>query len=722
MEINKQFIHESAVYKLLNEFGINTPTFFTLDGHTSLKDAPFKEDQEVVLKGIANDLWHKSDAGVLFFEKFNAKKIEELHQKMQTTLKDTHQWIETLICEKAAFKKSDLPSEGFVSIKYDHSCGPIISLGLGGIHTEAWALELKDGILMFSPHITSPEKALKQISNHLFGKIWLGKVRQGKALTSTKQLLDFLRGLWKLAAFMETENIALMEMNPVVINADGNPTALDGVGLYHQEKLVLPEKTINPKALLDPQKIAIAGVSMKDTSFGKKILENIIASDLPKENLKVIKPNTKEILDVTCIEDITYLKEDPVDALILALPAPITVQTLEALLEQGGGAKVVYLVAGGIGDGADTEGYAEKITKLLNTKRKEKKWTPAIVGPNNLGVVLGPKRLSSLFISKKRLPLNFHTDGNIGFISQSGAFFITRFSNDPNLPIKYGFCIGNQLDLKASDFLETFKHDDNIEVIAAYTEGFDTLEALRFAKLAKELQTRRKNIVLYIGGRSLEGQAAAAGHTGSMAGNYDLEKKLFSDAGIVVTESYSDFSAAIKWLSAYPSARYPQEVAIITNAGSESVVAADQLGQRIGQTRPRLIHQITTNEKNEINNYLKKIKLNGLVSASNPLDVTPMASEQTFLKACEIYAKGTSDIIVLGMVPLTDMLNVNAEPAKELAEKIKQIAQETQKAIAVVIDSGALYDTYRTILSEAGIPIFNSLEVPFNLFNILTNN
>ncbi len=710
--MDPNFICESEVYKILENNGVTVPIYGTIKNDNDIDGLPFEDGDEIVLKGIANDLWHKSDEGALHFSKFNKDEVSRINNLIQKNLAGKYQYLETLICRKIPFKNSSsLPCEGFVSFQIDDACGVIISFGLGGIHTESWAASLKTGILMWPVSMMTPKQALAEVKEHLIGKIWLGTLRQGEALTSEKILKEFIEGLWRVASFVESNNIKLLEMNPMVLDDQGRPMALDGVGL-HAEKFEkrLPGE-INANAILNPKKVAIAGVSEKATSFGKKILDNLIASSIPNDDLLVIKPGANEFAGIKCCNDVSGLIDNPVDVLILALPAPITVETLLALCKQGGGAEAVYLVAGGIGDGADKKGFGKQVKLILSDRRSRDEWTPSLIGPNSLGIVLSPLNLSTLFISPRRLPINYYSEGNIGLVSQSGAFFITRISTDTELPIKYGHCIGNQIDIKVSDFIDIYSSDSKIQVIGAYVEGFDRGDALAFATNAKKVIAAGKPVVLYKGGRSSEGMKAAAGHTGAMAGNWDLQKNLFEKAGVIVTESFAEYSSILKWLSAFPKFKSANKVAVISNAGFETVGSADHLGEDKG--RQNLLLRMDSKIETQLNEMIEECNLTGLVSPANPFDITPMASDKAYLEATRVYYNSDADAVVTCIVPLSDMLHVFKEDKVEaLADGYREIASG-DKPLAIVVDSGALYDNYRAAFEKVGLPVYRSVELAF---------
>ncbi len=711
-----KFIHEAHVYELLSQSGILTPKYVVID---DIKDEDkykdfFKDGESVVLKGIADNLWHKSDNGALKFINFSKDNFVKNYLQIKESLASHgYKKSSVLACSKVSFKKVDLPSEGFFSIKRDRAAGVIINFGLGGIHTEFLASNFNDSILTWSYKITTPEEACRQCLEHVVGKVWTGNIRQGEELISKDTLLKLLKSFWTLAEVVDKTGIDLLEVNPVVIGEDGGVYALDGVGISSkddEEEDQLVDRKVDEKSLLSPEKIGIIGVSEKSSSFGSRILANILKSKIDNSNITVIKLNSESFLGIPCVSDISSLKESPVDALILSLPAAIKTKVILDLIEQGGGASVCYLVAGGIGDGADTDGLLEKIKWRLESARREGEWVPALVGPNSLGVVLSPLHFNSLFLAEERLPIEFKEDGNIGFVSQSGAFFVTRFSNEVDLPIKYGFCIGNQIDLKISDFVKVCATDLSIKVMGVYAEGFDELDLLNFAKISQNLKNEGRRVVLYKGGRSSEGAEAAAGHTGAMAGDFQIQYKVLEDAGVLVAESIQEFSTYLRILSHYPDIKSIKNVSIITNAGFESVVAADILGRDDFVENPGMLYKIGDSDKDALDLLVKKHRLNGLVSSANPMDLTPMASDSAYFDVIEYFCSTKTDLIIVGLIPLTETLVIEKSSALIYAKKYKEMSERYDKPIFIVIDSGKIYDDYRDAFIKAGLAVFSHME------------
>jgi acyl-CoA synthetase (NDP forming) len=715
------FIPEHEVYGYLSAVGMKVPRHFLADDESKVADAPFEEGEPVVVKGLARDLWHKSEYGALAFCDFDSGAVAAKHSEMHEKVGPRFEWLGTLIAENVGFRRArHAPSEIFISLQRDQCCGAIISFGFGGLLTEDWARELKQSLLVWPTSVYTPEEALEELCGHWLGRILLGEARQQTALTTRDKLLDLLEKLWKLDELMANEQLGLLEMNPVVIDDTGEFVALDGVGLRsadaQEEYCPVP---LQDDSFLNPRRIALAGVSAKAGSVGGLILENLRKSSLPDEGLLVIKPGVDEFAGVRCVPDVAALADDPVDILIVALPATRCVPMIETLCEQGGGAAVVYIVAGGIGDGADKEGFGERLSALIDSRRQKGEWCPAIVGPNGLGMLLSPLKLNSLFIPQSKLNVEFAPESDVALISQSGAFLITRLSRHSNLNLKYGFSIGNQLDMKLSDFMALVARDKSVRVLGIYVEGFVGGDACAVAKLVEQFRAENRHVIIYKGGRSQLGQTAAESHTGAMTGDYHVQKRLLHKAGAILTESFNQFNAVLKWMSAYPELRELGKLAIVTNAGYETVGSVDTLGD----TDTDRLYRFSEDDRAALTAILERHGMQGLVAASNPLDLTPMADEDVYFDCVEAMIGFGAGVVMLGLVPLSEQLDTHQlTQAEAFAARLRSLAQSTGRLIGVVIDAGMPYQSYKSVFERQGFPVFDGMDMGVLGINVLKNS
>jgi acyl-CoA synthetase (NDP forming) len=715
------FIPEHEVYEFLSAVGIKTPRHAFIDDENKLSGAPFAAGDPVVVKGIARELWHKSEAGALAFCDFDAEAVRALYSRMREQVGQDHPWLGALLAERVVFQRAgNAPTEIFVSLQRDRCCGAIVSFGFGGLLTEDWAREMKQSLLVWPVSAYTPAEAFEELSGHWLGKILLGKVRQEKLLITGQSLLEFLEKLWQLDTLMARENIGLLEMNPVVVDSAGDLVALDGVGLRssetHAEPCPVPLQDDN---FLKPRRIAIAGVSAKAGNVGGMILENLRQSSLGQAGLVVVKPGVDEFAGVSCVPDVAALVDEPVDILILALPASACVSIIEQLCAQGGGAAVVYIVAGGIGDGADRDGFGERLSGLIDSRRKQDQWCPAIVGPNGLGMLLSPLKLNSLFIPQSKLNVQFAPDSDVALISQSGAFLITRLSRHSNLNLKYGFSIGNQLDMKLSDFMALVARDTSVRVLGIYVEGFVGGDACAVAKLVEQFRAQGRHVIIYKGGRSRLGEAAAASHTGAMTGDYHVQKRLLHKAGAILTESFNQFNAVLKWMAAYPELKKLGKLAIVTNAGYETVGSVDTLGDN----DPGRLYVLSDENRAALVKVLQRHGMQGLVAAANPLDLTPMADEEVYIDCVRAMLEFGAGVVMLGLVPLSEQLDTKQlTQAEAFAARLKSLAREHDRLIGIVIDAGVPYQAYKAVFERQGFPVFDGMDMGVLGINVLKNS
>lgn len=693
------FLHEARAYALLAAAGLRVPRH----GFLEAGPLPFAPGEPIVLKGIADELWHKSDKGAVAFAPFDAAALQAEAAAMKARVAE-HPWIGGLVCEKVPFKRlAGLPTEALVSLKRDPDAGWLVICGIGGLQADAWAALAPP--LLWPVALATPEQALAELKSHWLGRTWLGLQRGTEALTDEAKLLAFLQGLWRAVEGLAREGVDLLELNPVVLDAEGLPTALDGVGTLGASSAGVPVAP-DPawyRALLAPRSVVLAGVSSREGTVGRIILENLQRAALPAGALRLLKPGATEFLGLPCLGSVAELAAAPADQLILSLPAPQTLEVVEQLCRQGGGATVVYLVAGGLGDGADTEGLGKRLLACLDEHRRAGKWTPALVGPNGLGLYSPDLDLNTLFIPREKLPLS-PKPGHLALVSQSGAFLITRLSRRPELGLRAAVAIGNQMDLRCSDFLKGFGGDPAVKVVGAYLEGFAPGDLGATAEAARGLRASGQRLLLYKGGRSQAGMAAASSHTGALAGDAALQASVLRRAGALLAERMEAFDGALAWLGAHPGLR-PRKVAIMTNAGFEAVASADLLAAPLGGAR------LSDGETRELEALLEAQGLKGLVAAHLPLDVTPMADEAAYLACARLILGTEADTLVVGLVPLTRRLGT-ADPAAfaPFARTLADLARRSGKGVGVAVEGGAIYDAYRQGLRDAGLPVFLSME------------
>ncbi|HND62584.1 MAG TPA: hypothetical protein PLB90_13970, partial [Opitutaceae bacterium] len=370
----------------------------------------------------------------------------------------------------------------------------------------------------------------------------------------------------------------------------------------------------------------------------------------------------------------------------------------------GGGARVVALVAGGIGDGADTQGLGAELANLLTQARAEGRWTPAVLGPNFLGHWVPGAQLDTSFIPAEKLEPPAASDGGLALLSQSGAFLLCRRSRAPWLRFGFGAALGNQLDAALPDFLRALVQDPACRAVATYVEGFGPGHLVETADAAEQLRQRGVPLLMLRGGSTRAGQAAAATHTGAMAGDCDLERALLERIGVKFAPSVAAFDAALEWLGAVALPQpHPGPVALLTNAGFESVNGSDLFGGRLEGA------SLSAAGRTALATMLEREGLTGLVTPQAPLDLTPMAGESAFLAAAEILLQ-EAGVLVIGLVPFTRRLHTDRAGAVPFAQAVAALRDRYHKPVAIAVDAGLEYESYRGAFRGLGLPVFDRVE------------
>jgi acetyltransferase len=555
--------------------------------------------------------------------------------------------------------------------------------------------------------------ALSELEEHFLGRVLLGNGRGTKAVTSRGKLKAMIDSIWKLAGIAESDGLSLLEMNPVAFDADGDARPLDAVGMRGKRA---PSRAAPPVdfigCLLAPRSVAIAGVSATPGGVGRTILDNILRCATLKGHIAILKPGAENFMGLPCVHDVSALKARPVDLLLIATPAAAAVEIVEKLIARGGGARVVGVVAGGIGDGADREGLGPRLSAVISDARRSGRWTPAIVGPNSMGHWVPGRALDTTFIPREKLPEARDAGGSLVLLSQSGAFLLCRRSRHHGLGLLLGAALGNQMDVSLPDFLNALVPVAECCSVAAYVEGFQPGQLAATVSAARKLAARGVRIVIHRAGRTAAGQMAAASHTGALLiGKADqpiIERALLSRAGVRFSETVAEFDAEIQWLAAFQKIRHGP-VAIISNAGFECVTGTDALATMNDKANGFTTATLTPATTSELDCMIMTEGLGGIVNPRLPLDLTPMARESACLGAAEILARGAAEILIVGLVPFTPRLQTGTG-ACLFAAAVASVARRCGKPIGIVIDAGDVFADFRGVFVEQGLPVFDRFE------------
>ena len=313
----------------------------------------------------------------------------------------------------------------------------------------------------------------------------------------------------------------------------------------------------------NPESIVVVGATAKEGKVGNTLLKNIISfQGKAKASVRIsaVNPKYEKILDVKCYPSVLQIEEG-VNLAVIAVPAISVPEILEQCGEKG--IKNVVVISAGFKE-AGREGAVLE-SELV---RISDKYDLSVVGPNCLGIINTHAGLNATF-GKATPP-----DGNIAFLSQSGAFALAviDWSKAANVGFSKVVSLGNKAVLDECDFIEYMAKDDETAVITLYLE--DIREGRRFMDVVRHV-TKTKPVVVMKSGRTEAGAKAASSHTGSIAGSSEAFSTAFQQAGVVEVNSIEDLFDFSLTLSRIRDVK--GGIAIVTNSGGPGVMAADAI-------------------------------------------------------------------------------------------------------------------------------------------------
>jgi len=377
------------------------------------------------------------------------------------------------------------------------------------------------------------------------------------------------------------------------------------------------------------------------------------------------------------------------------------------------------LIPGGLGETEASREPAAKMNALINDAHNNPDGGPIFLGGNCLGIVSHPGEYDSWFIPKEKLPRPRKKQRrNSAFISQSGAFMITRLSQKPWMDPTYMAALGNQNDISHGDMLRYFVDSPEVDIIGVYAEGFNDLDGLNVAKAVRDAVIKGKQVIFYKAGRSKAGRNAAMGHTASIAGDHRICEELLQQAGAIICTSISEFNDVFYLANQIHDKKIGgNRLGAISGAGFETVGMADSV---IVDGYSLQIAELQSETNQRLKEILVAKRLAALMEVRNPFDINPGADDETHLQCTEAMCDDPGvDAVVVGLDPLSPMmrtLETSQRPGFDISSEKSIVAQmpklisEQDKPIIGVMDGGDLYNLATEKLRDSGVAIFRSCD------------
>ena len=763
---NRSFLLEPEATDFLAAFNIkgSKTLYLKKDQEPRKEDIKNFRGDKVVVKVVSPTILHKTEVKGVLFPQNELPEIKKAIQEIYDEVpKNFSSWIEenpgmlpeeykgmkgeelakavkkdirgVFLTEFIPYDNEKFGHELLIGLQNSREFGPVITYGAGGIDTELYAEIFKErkAVTTYSAELLDDESIRKMIGIPAVYLKLSGQARDKKKLLSDSELIKLIEGFKEIgrryaASSPDAEFIIdELEVNPFAIY-DNHAVPIDALcRFHHRDKQSEVKKPIEKvKKLLKPASIAIIGVSQK-MNIGHIILNNIIKNGFPKDKIYVIKDGIDEIEGAKCYPSIADLPEK-VDLFIYTLPASMVPDITKDLLDRDA-AETVIVISGGLGETKGGKQIEENTVKMIADYRAKGKPTPVFVGGNCMGIRSLPGKYDTLFIPEYKM--NLQPEGglhNLAYFSQSGAFMICRLSKLKSLNPRYSITTGNQMDLSITDFVEMLEDDREIKVYAVYIEGFDDLDGIRFAHSAKRIIDSGRHVVLYKAGRTAEGKTATSGHTSSIAGDYSVCKGVLEKIGVILPHNFDEFEDIVKFLSyQYGKKISGDKIGLVSNTGFEAVGMADNLK---GDNSRLNLAQFSSKTVEKITRALAINKIDKIVEVHNPLDLTPMASDEIYdLCFRAILEEDDAAIGLISIVPLTWQVqalppgeghreDINSEDS--IVRRLIKVKREYDKPFVAVVDCGEEYDPMVKALEEGGIPTFRTADRAIRLLRKFT--
>jgi acetyl-CoA synthetase len=359
-----------------------------------------------------------------------------------------------------------------------------------------------------------------------------------------------------------------------------------------------PPPAADPTPLLEPRSVAVVGASDRPGSYADIVLRNLARAGFEGE-VWGVNPRREEVHGRPCVPSVADLPR-PVDAVVVAIPAPAVPGVIAEAAGRGCGGTIV--MSAGFGE---VEGGSELERRLREVASG---CGLPLCGPNGNGIIA--VRARAPMWGDSVAPLE---PGAVAMISQSGNVAVNAVGSRRGIRYHTVVSTGNQATLDASDWLAALCERDGVRSVALFLESDGDGE--RLAQALARCAERGVRVAVLKAGASEAGMRAASAHTGAVAGDQRVFRALIEEAGAAWARDPHELLELARVL-AEPRARPRGDggLGILTCSGGDSSVAADEAA-RVGVELPEL--GAATRER-------LAALLPSAATIGNPLDYTAM--------------------------------------------------------------------------------------------------
>jgi len=455
------------------------------------------------------------------------------------------------------------------------------------------------------------------------------------------------------------------------------------------------------EALLNPKNVVIIGATDKPGNWPQRVWRNLSRYGY-KGSVFPFNPTRETVWDTRCYRSFAELPEKP-DHLVVLAPAKVVPGLLRDAAAAG--ARSATVMTSGFEESTEADGraLADDLRNTIETTGL------AVSGPN----CLGNFNAAINFFSMPDDRAQKLAHGPVVVLGQSGGIVmaIKRSLEERGVDTQAAITSGNETGLTTADYIAYFAGVADVRVISCYLEsvhdGAPFLEALRMARKAG------KHVVIMKLGSSDAGRAAAAAHTGALAGSMEAFDAVAGRAGAIRVGNLDEMVEAVEFLVHAPAPQGKRLGSITFSGGMRGLLldAAEACGMSY-----QPLSDVTRKKLEEI------LSVGSIIG--NPLDAgfAALSKEGAYLRCVEILLDDPDIDILLLQEELPRA--AGTERKERNLREVNALAAKAKKPIAYVsMISYGLSDYSRNLRAEfTNLPFLQEVDRALRTMRAITRS
>ncbi len=433
--------------------------------------------------------------------------------------------------------------------------------------------------------------------------------------------------------------------------------------------------------LLRPKSIAIIGASQRPESFGRIVLDGLVAGGY-QGRIVPVHPSHADVAGIAAVPSLGEVA--PVDCALLAVGNDRLEIALEDAAAAGAKAAVVFGSAQGSARGGGPLG--RRLAEIAHGAGM------ALCGGNSMGFLNLTDRCYATGYPYRGDP----TPGHITFISHSGSAFSALVNNRRDLRFNALISCGQELVTSAAGYIAWAIDQPETRAVGCFLETVRDGVHLRGALVAAA--ERGIPVVVLKVGRSETGSRLVETHSGALAGEHVAHEAGFSAYGAIVVRSLDEM---VDTLDIAAADRRPtgRGLALATDSGGERALICDIAAD----------HDIQWTDLAPATVARLREALDPELKPANPLDLwgSGVGFVESYVNCLIALAEDPGvDLLVfaIDLIPRSRLLEPYVDIALRVARRIL-----TPFAVLANLAATADGDAARR-LREAGVPVLLGTE------------